>query len=139
MAAIQAKQGGDIDLAKQHYLTAKVTQQNQLEQICLHKTDRELTKDASSVIVEAQLAGGGCGPRGASGAERITSPSCSVAEALKQRMDIYKQAADGAKSKGDDRKARMHQRIIKVATLSSFQRESLFFPPMKVLHHAYWG
>lgn len=38
----------------------------------------------------------------------------SLAEALQQRMDIYKLAADGAKSKGDDRKARMHQRIVKV-------------------------
>uniref|UniRef100_A0A3Q2DKJ7 Coiled-coil and C2 domain-containing protein 1B n=1 Tax=Cyprinodon variegatus TaxID=28743 RepID=A0A3Q2DKJ7_CYPVA len=37
----------------------------------------------------------------------------SVAEALKQRLEIYKQAAEGAKSKGDDRKARMHQRIMK--------------------------
>lgn len=45
----------------------------------------------------------------------LPAPS-SVAEALKQRMDIYKQAAEGAKGKGDDRKARMHQRIVKVAT-----------------------
>lgn len=38
----------------------------------------------------------------------------SLGEALQQRMDIYKSAAEGAKSKGDDRKARMHQRILKV-------------------------
>uniref|UniRef100_A0A8C1XYC3 Coiled-coil and C2 domain-containing protein 1B n=1 Tax=Cyprinus carpio TaxID=7962 RepID=A0A8C1XYC3_CYPCA len=37
----------------------------------------------------------------------------SVAEALQQRVDKYKEAAESAKSKGDDRKARMHQRIIK--------------------------
>uniref|UniRef100_A0A8C2ZM98 Coiled-coil and C2 domain-containing protein 1B n=1 Tax=Cyclopterus lumpus TaxID=8103 RepID=A0A8C2ZM98_CYCLU len=42
----------------------------------------------------------------------LPSPS-SLAEALQQRMDIYKSAAEGAKSKGDDRKARMHQRIVK--------------------------
>lgn len=41
----------------------------------------------------------------------------SLAEALQQRMDIYKSAAEGAKSKGDDRKARMHQRIVKVHTI----------------------
>lgn len=29
-------------------------------------------------------------------------------------MDIYKSAAEGAKGKGDDRKARMHERIVKV-------------------------
>lgn len=43
----------------------------------------------------------------------------SVAEALQQRMDIYKSAAEGAKSKGDDRKARMHQRIVKVHTMKN--------------------
>lgn len=32
-------------------------------------------------------------------------------------MDIYKSAAEGAKSKGDDRKARMHERIIKVHSM----------------------
>lgn len=45
--------------------------------------------------------------------KELPAPS-SVAEALQQRMDIYKSAAEGAKSKGDDRKARMHQRIVKV-------------------------
>lgn len=46
----------------------------------------------------------------------LPAPS-SLAEALQQRMDIYKSAAEGAKSKGDDRKARMHQRIVKVHTI----------------------
>ena len=46
----------------------------------------------------------------------LPAPS-SLAEALQQRMDIYKSAAEGAKSKGDDRKARMHQRIVKVQTM----------------------
>ncbi len=46
----------------------------------------------------------------------LPAPS-SLAEALQQRMDIYKSAAEGAKSKGDDRKARMHQRIVKVHTM----------------------
>ncbi|NXS50616.1 C2D1A protein, partial [Balaeniceps rex] len=34
-------------------------------------------------------------------------------EALQQRMERYKTAAAQAKSKGDDRKARMHERIVK--------------------------
>lgn len=46
----------------------------------------------------------------------LPAPS-SLAEALQQRMDTYKSAAEGAKSKGDDRKARMHQRIVKVHTM----------------------
>lgn len=47
----------------------------------------------------------------------LPAPS-SLAEALQQRMDIYKSAAEGAMSKGDDRKARMHQRIVKVHSLA---------------------
>lgn len=49
----------------------------------------------------------------------------TMAEALQQRMDIYKSAAEGAKSKGDDRKARMHQRIVKVHTGLSFKVDHL--------------
>lgn len=45
--------------------------------------------------------------------EDLPAPK-SLAEALQQRLDIYRSAAEGAKSKGDDRKARMHQRIMKV-------------------------
>uniref|UniRef100_A0A8C5AI08 C2 domain-containing protein n=1 Tax=Gadus morhua TaxID=8049 RepID=A0A8C5AI08_GADMO len=37
----------------------------------------------------------------------------SVEEALTQRMDRYKAAATTAKSTGDERKSRMHQRIVK--------------------------
>lgn len=47
--------------------------------------------------------------------EDLPAPK-SLAEALQQRLDIYRSAAEGAKSKGDDRKARMHQRIMKVHT-----------------------
>lgn len=46
----------------------------------------------------------------------LPAPS-TIAEALQQRMDIYKSTAEGAKNKGDDRKARMYQRIVKVRTL----------------------
>lgn len=49
--------------------------------------------------------------------KELPAPS-SVAEALQQRMDIYKSAAEGAKTKGDDRKARMHQRIAKAWSLA---------------------
>ncbi|XP_044299490.1 coiled-coil and C2 domain-containing protein 1A isoform X1 [Varanus komodoensis] len=40
-------------------------------------------------------------------------PPRDLMEALQQRMDKYKTAAAQAKSKGDDRKARMHERIVK--------------------------
>uniref|UniRef100_A0A8D0D2G7 Coiled-coil and C2 domain-containing protein 1B n=1 Tax=Sander lucioperca TaxID=283035 RepID=A0A8D0D2G7_SANLU len=90
MAAINAKQSGDIDQAKQHYFTAK-----KLDML-VEAVDRDEPVDLSSLPPPPDL----------------PAPS-SLAEALQQRMDIYKSAAEGAKSKGDDRKARMHQRIIK--------------------------
>lgn len=49
----------------------------------------------------------------------VLSAPRSVAEALQQRMDKYREAAESAKSKGDDRKARMHQRIVKVTHAKS--------------------
>ncbi|KAM8771836.1 coiled-coil and C2 domain-containing protein 1A isoform 2-T2 [Acanthopagrus schlegelii] len=123
MAAIHAKQGGEIDLAKQHYLTAK-----KLDML-VEAMDRDEPVDLSSlppppgeVVAEHRAppppqssskpaAPAAPAPTQVATAE-LPAPS-SVAEALQQRMDIYKSAAEGAKSKGDDRKARMHQRIVK--------------------------
>ncbi|KAM4594546.1 coiled-coil and C2 domain-containing protein 1A [Fundulus diaphanus] len=127
MAAIEAKQSGDINLAKQHYLTAK-----KLDSL-VEAADRGEPVGLSSLppppedAVEQQRAAvppqSSSKPAAAPAAPAAPAPTqvatnnlpapSSVAEALKQRMDIYKQAAEGAKSKGDDRKARMHQRIIK--------------------------
>ncbi|XP_030284993.1 coiled-coil and C2 domain-containing protein 1A [Sparus aurata] len=123
MAAIHAKQGGNIDLAKQHYLTAK-----KLDML-VEAIDGDKPVDLSSlppppgeVVAEHRAppppqssskptAPAAPAPTQVATAE-LPAPS-SVAEALQQRMDIYKSAAEGAKSKGDDRKARMHQRIVK--------------------------
>lgn len=69
----------------------------------------------------------------------LPAPS-SLAEALQQRMDIYKSAAEGAKSKGDDRKARMHQRIVKVYTthlvhyFNYFESQIFIFQKMMYMH-----
>ncbi|XP_064416273.1 coiled-coil and C2 domain-containing protein 1A [Latimeria chalumnae] len=43
----------------------------------------------------------------------IRPPPKDMMEALQQRMDKYKAAAAQAKSSGNDRKARMHERIVK--------------------------
>ncbi|XP_017272528.1 coiled-coil and C2 domain-containing protein 1A [Kryptolebias marmoratus] len=132
MAAIHAKQREDVNLAKQHYLTAKKL--NSL----LEAVDRGEPVDLSSLppppgdVVEEHSApvppqssskpaaapAGPAAPAAPAPAPAQVTPAAlpapsTLAEALKQRMDIYKQAAEGAKSKGDDRKARMHQRIIK--------------------------
>lgn len=50
-------------------------------------------------------------------------------EALQQRMDRYKAAATQAKSKGEDRKARMHERIVKVKWLHTVTLD------VHLLHH----
>uniref|UniRef100_A0A672YGN1 Coiled-coil and C2 domain-containing protein 1B n=1 Tax=Sphaeramia orbicularis TaxID=375764 RepID=A0A672YGN1_9TELE len=109
LAAINAKQSGDIDQAKQHYLIAKKLD------VLVEALDRGEPIDSRSVPP----------PPGQWNHFIIfismffdfhvmhLSPPSTVAEALQQRMDIYKSAAEGAKSKGDDRKARMHQRIVK--------------------------
>uniref|UniRef100_A0A3B4T9R8 Coiled-coil and C2 domain-containing protein 1B n=1 Tax=Seriola dumerili TaxID=41447 RepID=A0A3B4T9R8_SERDU len=89
LAAINAKHSGDIDQVKQHYLTAK-----KMDSL-VEALDRGKPVDLTSLPPPP-----------------LPAPS-SLAEALQQRMDIYKSAAEGAKSKGDDRKARMHQRIVK--------------------------
>nr|XP_014267420.1 coiled-coil and C2 domain-containing protein 1A [Maylandia zebra] len=124
MAAIHAKQSGNIDQAKQHYLTAKNFD------VILEALDRGEPVDLSSLppppgdVITEQSAP----PQSSSKPDPPAAPAApapsqvatadlpapkSLAEALQQRLDIYKSAAEGAKSKGDDRKARMHQRIMK--------------------------
>uniref|UniRef100_A0A667ZEV0 Coiled-coil and C2 domain-containing protein 1B n=1 Tax=Myripristis murdjan TaxID=586833 RepID=A0A667ZEV0_9TELE len=102
IAAIQAKQGGDTDLAKRHYLIAK-------------KMDVLVeTLDAGEPVdLSALPAPPGQLNRFTLSSNQISYNEANIAEALQQRMDKYKAAAEGAKSKGDDRKARMHQRIVK--------------------------
>uniref|UniRef100_A0A8C9YTM3 Coiled-coil and C2 domain-containing protein 1B n=1 Tax=Sander lucioperca TaxID=283035 RepID=A0A8C9YTM3_SANLU len=121
MAAINAKQSGDIDQAKQHYFTAK-----KLDML-VEAVDRDEPVDLSSLPPPPGQSKH-CAPPPPQSSSKPAVPAApaptqvatvdlpapsSLAEALQQRMDIYKSAAEGAKSKGDDRKARMHQRIIK--------------------------
>lgn len=128
IAAIHAKQSGNIDLAKQHYLIAKKLD------VLVEALDRDEPVDLSSLppppgdVVAEHCApppqssskpappaapAPAPAPAPAQVATAELRPPSTVAEALQQRMDIYKSAAEGAKSKGDDRKARMHQRIVK--------------------------
>nr|XP_061791777.1 coiled-coil and C2 domain-containing protein 1A [Nerophis lumbriciformis] len=119
LAALQAKQTGNIDLAKQHYITAK-----SLDSL-VEAVDRSevvdlglLPPSPGDIIEETQPSSfskvqtPAAPPPRQEPTAALPAPS-NVAEALQQRMDIYKSAADGAKNKGDDRKARMHQRIVK--------------------------
>uniref|UniRef100_A0A669F078 Coiled-coil and C2 domain-containing protein 1B n=1 Tax=Oreochromis niloticus TaxID=8128 RepID=A0A669F078_ORENI len=112
VAAIHAKQSGNIDQAKQHYLTAKNLD------VILEALDRGEPVDLSSLAPpqssskpDPPAAPAAPAPTQVASAD-LPAPK-SLAEALQQRLDIYRSAAEGAKSKGDDRKARMHQRIMK--------------------------
>ncbi|XP_040003317.1 coiled-coil and C2 domain-containing protein 1A [Xiphias gladius] len=123
MAAINAKQNGDIDQAKRHYLTAK-----KLDML-VEALDRDEPVDLSSLPPPpGDVVPEHCAPPPPQSSSKPAAPTApaptqvatadlpapsSLGEALQQRMDIYKSAAEGAKSKGDDRKARMHQRIVK--------------------------
>ncbi|XP_042620009.1 coiled-coil and C2 domain-containing protein 1A isoform X2 [Cyprinus carpio] len=120
LAALKAKQSGNTDQAKQLYQVSK-----RLDSV-VESVDRGEFVDISSLppppgeVEEPrsnppQLSAKPAAPPAAPTAAPDTALSAprSVAEALQQRMDKYKEAAESAKSKGDDRKARMHQRIIK--------------------------
>nr|XP_046262028.1 coiled-coil and C2 domain-containing protein 1A isoform X2 [Scatophagus argus] len=123
LAAINAKQRGDVDQAKQHYLTAKKLD------VLVEALDRDEPIDLSSLPPPpGDVVAEHCAPPPPESSSKPAAPPApaptqvapaelpvprSLAEALQQRMDIYKSAAEGAKSKGDDRKARMHQRIVK--------------------------
>ncbi|KAL6110431.1 cc2d1a [Pungitius sinensis] len=123
IAAMHAKQNSDIDRAKQHYLTAKKLD------ILVEALDRDEPVDLSSLPPPpGDVVAEHCAPPPPQSSSNPAAPAAhaptqeaaadrpapsTLAEALQQRMDTYKSAAEGAKSKGDDRKARMHQRIVK--------------------------
>uniref|UniRef100_A0A8L0DPB4 C2 domain-containing protein n=1 Tax=Oncorhynchus mykiss TaxID=8022 RepID=A0A8L0DPB4_ONCMY len=111
LAALHAKQGGESELARQHYHIAK-----KLDPV-VEALDRGEPVDLSSLPPPPGALGLSMTPYSLYSALLLTRTALpapgSVGEALQQRMDRYKAAAEGAKSKGDDRKARMHQRIVK--------------------------
>ncbi|XP_017568295.1 coiled-coil and C2 domain-containing protein 1A [Pygocentrus nattereri] len=125
LAAIQAKQSGDTELAKQHYLIAK-----RLDSL-VEAVDRGEPIDAASLppppgdvvvqrcppppplLVSSTKQAAAPPPSDSPAANTPLPAPRNLGEALQQRMDIYKNASETAKSKGDDRKARMHQRIVK--------------------------
>uniref|UniRef100_A0A8C7IHD2 Coiled-coil and C2 domain-containing protein 1B n=1 Tax=Oncorhynchus kisutch TaxID=8019 RepID=A0A8C7IHD2_ONCKI len=111
LAALHAKQGGESELARQHYHIAK-----KLDPV-VEALDRGEPVDLSSLPPPPGALGLSMTPYSLYSALLLTRTALpapgNVGEALQQRMDRYKAAAEGAKSKGDDRKARMHQRIVK--------------------------
>uniref|UniRef100_UPI00398E607E coiled-coil and C2 domain-containing protein 1A isoform X2 n=1 Tax=Pristiophorus japonicus TaxID=55135 RepID=UPI00398E607E len=124
LAALHAKRSGDTELATKYYRISK-----KFDPV-LEALDRGETVDFSGLPPPFDLL-----PKdqpsippthspapsvpAASPTQPLTSssgipaPPKDIMEALQQRMDKYKSAAAQAKSAGNDRKARMHERIVK--------------------------
>uniref|UniRef100_A0A8C8VPQ2 Coiled-coil and C2 domain-containing protein 1B n=1 Tax=Pelusios castaneus TaxID=367368 RepID=A0A8C8VPQ2_9SAUR len=123
LAALQAKQQGNAGMATKYYRIAKsfdpiLEALGRGETVDLGRLPphpdqlpTELlspgSQQQSSVVTAAPLA------KSSAPAADIPTPPRDMLEALQQRMERYKAAAAQAKSKGDDRKARMHERIVK--------------------------
>ncbi|ROJ13901.1 Coiled-coil and C2 domain-containing protein 1B [Anabarilius grahami] len=96
MAALKAKQAGEIDQAKMHIKTSKGFD------AAIEALEKGQLVDVSSLPPPLSQ-GNVSGP----------SQPNTVLEALEQRMAKYKEAFTQAKASGDERKARMHDRIAK--------------------------
>ncbi|KTG45956.1 hypothetical protein cypCar_00008894 [Cyprinus carpio] len=101
MAALKAKQAGDTDQAKVHIKASKGFD------AAIEALEKGQPVDMSSLPPPLSQADSGSGP---------AQPQ-TVLEALEQRMAKYKEAFTQAKASGDERKARMHDRIAKVKAL----------------------
>ncbi|KYO25227.1 hypothetical protein Y1Q_0009014 [Alligator mississippiensis] len=124
MAALRAKQQGSIEEATQYYRIAK-SLDPMLETLgkgqavdlgSLPPPPDQLPKKLLSPCPQQSPAATPAAtpePKLVSPASDIPPPPRDLMEALQQRMERYKTAAAQAKSKGDDRKARMHDRIVK--------------------------
>ncbi|XP_067220224.1 coiled-coil and C2 domain-containing protein 1B isoform X2 [Chanodichthys erythropterus] len=116
MAALKAKQAGEIDQAKMHIKASKgfdaaieALEKGQL--VDVSSLPPPLSQ-ASTVTQAAPQKAVKVSPS-ASGSISGPSQPNTVLEALEQRMAKYKEAFTQAKASGDERKARMHDRIAK--------------------------
>uniref|UniRef100_K7G9C1 Coiled-coil and C2 domain containing 1A n=1 Tax=Pelodiscus sinensis TaxID=13735 RepID=K7G9C1_PELSI len=115
LAALQAKQEGSVELATKYYRIAKsfdpiLEAMGKGETVDLGRLPPhpdQLPKELPSPRPQQQSA---VSPVTETD---IPAPPRDMLEALQQRMERYKTASAQAKSKGDDRKARMHERIVK--------------------------
>ncbi|XP_073419703.1 coiled-coil and C2 domain-containing protein 1B isoform X2 [Dendrobates tinctorius] len=113
MAALRAKQSGDLEKAKEYMKIVKKFsnvlealesgQPVDLSQMPPAPNDHNAKTPEVAVAPEPQP----------SVPVTAQAPSSSVLQGLQQRLERYKTAARQAKANGDDRKARMHERIVK--------------------------
>ncbi|XP_061469802.1 coiled-coil and C2 domain-containing protein 1A [Rhineura floridana] len=129
LAALSAKQEGSIEMATKYYRIAKsfdpilvsVSKGEAVHLSRLPPPPDQLPKEILSPSVQQSPVATATplaqsvsppAPRVSSAGDTPPPPQDTM-EALQQRMDRYKTAAAQAKSQGDDRKARMHERIVK--------------------------
>ncbi|KAM4722167.1 coiled-coil and C2 domain-containing protein 1B isoform 2-T2 [Rhinophrynus dorsalis] len=118
LAALRAKQSGDVDKAKEYMKISKKFntiiealesgQPVDLSNMPPAPEASERTMTGSKTTLQAAP-----GPPDPSTSNTQGIPSGSLLQALQQRMEKYKSAAQQAKGSGDERKARMHERIVK--------------------------
>uniref|UniRef100_A0A2R8ZK87 Coiled-coil and C2 domain-containing protein 1A n=1 Tax=Pan paniscus TaxID=9597 RepID=A0A2R8ZK87_PANPA len=115
LAALHAKQQGDTTAAARHFRVAKsfdavleaLSRGEPVDLSCLPPPPDQLPPDPPSPPSQPPT------PAMAPSTPEVPPPPRTLLEALEQRMERYQVAAAQAKSKGDQRKARMHERIVK--------------------------
>ncbi|XP_075404169.1 coiled-coil and C2 domain-containing protein 1A isoform X2 [Tenrec ecaudatus] len=115
LAALQAKQQGDTTAAARYFRVAKsfdavleaLSRGEPVDLSRLPPPPDQLPEDAPSPLPQPLA------PTTAPSTPEVPPPPRSLLEALEQRMERYHVAAAQAKAKGDQRKARMHERIVK--------------------------
>ncbi|XP_051684002.2 coiled-coil and C2 domain-containing protein 1A isoform X3 [Oryctolagus cuniculus] len=114
-AALHAKQQGDLAAATRYFRVAKsfdavleaLSRGEPVDLSRLPPPPDQLPADPPSPTPQAPP------PAAAPASPEVPSPPRTLLEALEQRMQRYQVAAAQAKGKGDARKARMHERIVK--------------------------
>ncbi|XP_072458229.1 coiled-coil and C2 domain-containing protein 1A isoform X1 [Notamacropus eugenii] len=119
-AALHSKQEGDSEAAAKYYRVAKsfdavleaMTRGEAVDLSRLPPPPDQMLKTLPSPGPQPPASTSGTATVSPSMPE-MPPPPRTLLEALEQRMERYRVAAGQAKDKGDDRKARMHDRIVK--------------------------
>uniref|UniRef100_A0A452QS26 Coiled-coil and C2 domain containing 1A n=1 Tax=Ursus americanus TaxID=9643 RepID=A0A452QS26_URSAM len=117
LAALHAKQQGDTATAARHFRVAKsfdavLEALSRGEPVDLSRLPPPPGENPTLLSFPRLLTWPLCLPPPLSAPE-VPPPPRTLLEALEQRMERYHMAAAQAKAKGDQRKARMHERIVK--------------------------
>ncbi|XP_070295009.1 coiled-coil and C2 domain-containing protein 1B [Salvelinus sp. IW2-2015] len=137
VAALKAKQQGDMEQVKLYFRTSKrfdavIDALEKGQEVDLSGLPPSLSSGVISALSGPEKEPGP-GQTSSPNPPASTPPAPSavpaqpkdVLEALEQRRDRYQEACAQAKASGDDRKARMHERIAKCLTPVPFGSRSL--------------